>query len=191
MQFIESIKILDGKIFLEALHLQRINKTLENHFTEFKLWHNLPITILAKCKNGLYKCRIVFDNKTHSVDIIPYQKKNISTIQIMDAPDLEYNYKYKNRVIINHYKAQVAADCEVVFCKNNLLTDASYSNICLWNGTEWHTPAIPELHGVMRTKLLQEKKIIAKNITPQDVAKYSKISFINALNDLGESTLNL
>ena len=32
MQFLESIKILDGKIYLADLHLQRVNKTLQAHF---------------------------------------------------------------------------------------------------------------------------------------------------------------
>ncbi len=190
MQFIESIKILDGKVYFADMHLQRINHTLAQHYPTHIAWTALPILAAMLTHKGLYKCRIIYDNTSHTIEIKKYKRKKISSVVIIEA-DIKYNYKYEDRKLINHYKGTVDADCEIIFSKNGLLTDATYSNVCLWNGKEWHTPLHPELNGVMRQSLLATQKIVAKNIAANDLKKYKKISFINALNSLDELVLEI
>jgi 4-amino-4-deoxychorismate lyase len=191
MQFLESIKIYNGKIHLANFHLKRVNNTLKANFAAFKKWNALPILKNNIQNIGLNKCRIIYDNNTFEVSFSAYKKQKIQEFVIVEAADFIYNYKFANRDFINTHKTNYAKDCEVIFSKNGLLTDASAYNICLWNGIEWHTPTKPLLEGVMRESLLNQKIIIAKDISVEEIKNYSKISFINALNDLEENVLKL
>ena len=50
-----------------------------------------------------------------------------------------------------------------------------------FNGTEWHTPKNPLLLGTHRARLIDEHKIIEKEIKIMELANYKKVKFINAM----------
>jgi 4-amino-4-deoxychorismate lyase len=75
---------------------------------------------------------------------------------------------------------------EAVIIKNNRITDTTYANLALWNGSEWHTPLYPLLKGTKRQLLLQSNQIVEQDILVTDLMRYQKVSLINAMLELGE-----
>jgi 4-amino-4-deoxychorismate lyase len=53
--------------------------------------------------------------------------------------------------------------------------------LAFFNGSEWHTPLHPLLLGTHRARLIEENKIIEKDITLSDLANYTILKYINAM----------
>jgi 4-amino-4-deoxychorismate lyase len=76
---------------------------------------------------------------------------------------------------------------EAIIVQKGLLTDTTYTNIALWNGLKWLTPATPLLLGTRRAFLLDREIIKPRDILKGDILKFSKIKFINAMMTWDES----
>ena len=63
------------------------------------------------------------------------------------------------------------------------MTDASYSNIILFDGKNWITPETYLLNGVKRQFLLHQKVIKEAKVTIDNLHNFSKIALINAMRD--------
>lgn len=187
-QFIESIKLKNAKVFHLEWHQKRVNESFETFFP------NSPVLILDDLiqdipTDGFYKIRIVYDDQQHTVEFQKYSPKQIQGFELIEV-DFDYNFKFENRQKINQLKKKSTAD-EVIFTKNNNILDSSYSNLAFYNGKNWFTPTSYLLNGTTRQRLIAENKLIETTITKNDLNKYEKISFINALNDLNENYLEL
>ena len=187
-QFIESIKLKNAKVFHLEWHQKRVNKTFEAFFP------NSPILILNDLiqdipTDGFYKIRIVYNDKVYSIEFQEYSLQKINSFELVEI-DFDYNYKYENRQKINELKENSTAD-EVIFTNKTNILDSSYSNLAFYDGKDWFTPSSYLLNGTTRQRLLAENKLIETPIRINDLAKYEKISFINALNDLNENILTL
>jgi 4-amino-4-deoxychorismate lyase len=60
---------------------------------------------------GLYKCRVVYDDKQVQVTFEPYKPKQIQTLKLVVDNAIEYNHKWVNRDRIEHAYAQ-RGDCD-------------------------------------------------------------------------------
>jgi 4-amino-4-deoxychorismate lyase len=189
MLFFESIKILDGIICNPNLHLARINRTLKTYKPLHAQMESLTFEIPESYKSGLVKCKLTYDFKIQNIEFEHYQKKIITSYQIVRDDKMSYAFKFCDRSQIDFHKQQVGDTTEIIIVKNGLITDASYANICFWTGREWHTPKYPLLRGTKRTQLIAEKKIFEKNIMLEDLKNYSKLCFINAMIDIEAVTL--
>ncbi|WP_309546477.1 aminotransferase class IV [Hoylesella marshii] len=78
---------------------------------------------------------------------------------------------------------------DVLIVRNGLLTDTSYTNIALYDGYQWFTPATPLLEGTMRASLLDSGMLIEKDILLSDLPHYQYIALFNAMIDMGELVL--
>lgn len=183
-RLIESIKILNGQIQNIEYHNRRFNQS-RNDIFGIKDMIDLESTIKIPetCLNGIYKCRIIYGEKTNSIEFIEYVPKKISTIKIVKADSLEYEYKYEDREDLNNLLSTANTD-EIIIIKNGYVTDTSYSNIVFENGNKYLTPAKPLLKGTMREKLLLEGIIIEDEIKLLDIKKFEKFYFINAMLEL-------
>jgi 4-amino-4-deoxychorismate lyase len=75
-------------------------------------------------------------------------------------------------------------DCDdVLIIKNSLITDTTIANVAFCKNGLWYTPKKPLLEGTTRARLLDEKKIIQKDIRVQDLNEYSHIALMNAMID--------
>lgn len=66
-----------------------------------------------------------------------------------------------------------------------LLTDTSYSNITLFDGSRWVTPRQPLLRGTMRQSLLDDGVLAEQDIKAEDWNSFRQVSLINAMMPLG------
>ena len=176
IELLETIKIEDGQVMNIEWHNKRCNKSRLELFKEKKLL-NLEKFIEAP-KEGLYRCRILYNTKVNSVEYIPYTPKEINSFKIVKS-NIDYRYKYSNREELNKL-SQDAYD-EIIIEKNGYLTDTTIANIAFYDGTNWVTPTSPLLEGTIRAKLLSESFLIVKNIKSQDIQSYSHFALMNAM----------
>ena len=95
-QLIESIRLKDGKFNNLNYHEQRMDCSLKevyniegssdlNHF-----FHTIEYP-----RKGLYKCRLLYDNRSKIVEFVPYTIKRVKSLKLIVDNDILYNHKYR------------------------------------------------------------------------------------------------
>jgi len=171
----ETIKVEDGEIFNLKWHNQRFNKSRKELFystsdIDLKAFISPP-------KTGLYRCKIVFNNKIQSLEYFPYEAKIFQSFKVVKS-QLDYQYKYTNRLA---FQELVKKHGEVIIEKDGLLTDTSIANIAFFDGKTWFTPTTPLLKGTTRARLINEGFLTLKNIKKENIKKYSHFALMNAM----------
>lgn len=183
MRFIESICFKDGHYLNLDFHNERWTRT---HQFFFKNTPHIISEILPDIHDeGTIKVRVVYDQASHEVSYLPYQKKNIQSLKVVETEAFDYSFKFEDRKTITELKNSSATD-EIIISINGMVKDSTYSNLVFWDGSEWSTPADPLLEGVRRAQLLAEGKVKSASIALSDLPSFEKVSLINAMLDLGE-----
>lgn len=188
-QFIETIKLSDGRVFHLEYHQERVCNTFLRFFPNQKVL--LLSDIIEKITlpaQGKYKIRIVYGSECPTIEVLPYEIRSIATIKCVEADFLDYSYKFLDRTFLNTLKESAGTD-EVIFVKNGKVTDSSYANIIFFDGRQWLTPSTFLLNGTCRQRLLKEGKIKEAPIHYTDIHYFEQIGFINAMLDIGELSL--
>ena len=175
---LETIKIEDGQIYNIKWHNRRCNQTRLALFYQRK-----PIELqhyINPPQEGLFRCRILYNQNIVSIEYIPYKAKDNQTFKIVQS-DIEYSYKYANRELLDSLKKEFDTYDEIIVEKNGLLTDTTIANIAFYDGVSWITPKKPLLEGTMREKLLKSKFLIAKDIKSEDLIHFSNFALMNAM----------
>lgn len=114
-----------------------------------------------------------------------YHIRTIRKLRLVTCDDIDYTYKSADRSCLEQLVQQKGDADEIIIVKNGLLTDTSYSNIALYDGTIWVTPKKPLLKGTMRQALLDQGLLTERDITASDYQSYKKVCLINAMMPLG------
>jgi 4-amino-4-deoxychorismate lyase len=179
---IESIKLVDGEFCNLFYHEQRMNRSLKwlcGASEMFELEDFLKH--LDFPKQGLYKCRIVYDDNSREVEFTPYTAKPINSLRIVEHDRINYEFKYADRKTINRL-FDLRKECDdVLIVKRGFVTDSSYCNIVFRRGTRWYTPWSALLKGTQRQKLLQFNQIIEEDIHIEDISSFETFKLINAM----------
>jgi len=183
---LETIKIEDGEVYDLSYHQARCD---ESRKALFHSTDRLDLSSLIQAPpKGLYRCRILYDEKIHSIEYIPYSAKEIHRLKII-ASDLEYDHKYANRDALNKLlQAQPDAD-DILIEKEGYLTDTTIANIAFYDGKQWFTPEKPLLKGTMRAKLLDVGFLHTRKIKKEDLKNYTQVALMNAM--IGFKILNI
>lgn len=154
-----------------------------------RLW-GLPEKDLAACigpapapQKGLYKCRVIYGPEVESVELEPYAPRRIRTLRLVDGGPIDYRFKYADRRQLQALFDQRAGCDDVLIIKDGRLTDTSYSNIALYDGRRWVTPARPLLMGTTRTRLLETGRLEEAEVGVADLRRYRALRLINAMLD--------
>ena len=158
-------------------HWRLIDLLAQNGLSE----HNDPLDY-----PGVYKVHMDYNDETGAVLATPYQPKHVGSLRLITNDDIDYSYKYADRSQLNKCLDKRGGCDDVIIVKNGLLTDTSYSNIALYDGTSWFTPRTPLLKGTMRAYLLDNGLIEEADIRPYDLKSFTKVSLINAMLPLDE-----
>lgn len=186
-QFIESIRIEDGKIDLIDYHNERFNNTRKLFFCvddEWDLKHFVRIP--QEFKKGLVKCRIVYDIEIRDIQFLHYEPKSIRSLKLVNA-SIRYAYKAIDRLEIEQLKASVSPADEVLIVNDGKISDTSFSNIIFQKSGLWFTSDTPLLAGVRREYLLSQGLIEEVSILPNDLKKFDSFMLINALLDFDKA----
>ena len=183
---VESIKAENGKFFLLDYHQDRLERTFHAVYKSSCPWQ--LVTILPQAPSqGLFKVRLLYNATDFSIEVQPYVPKIIKTLKLIEIGDYTYPHKWTDRSTINAAFAQRGNCDDVLMTKNGFLTDASYANIVLFDGTNWVTPEKPLFEGVQRSYLLDHKKIKTANIARTALSNYQGFQMINAMNPFVEN----
>ncbi|MEI8073175.1 MAG: aminotransferase class IV [Bacteroidota bacterium] len=184
--FFETIRYQNAVADKLQLHQHRLENTFL-HFGRVPVLDLMRIDFKKEAeKNGalrdcVYKTKVSYDLLgNYHISFEPYSIRTINTFTLFDIGSNDYSIKFTDRVWINNALKSVTTD-EVIFVKDGFLKDASYANIVLFDGYNWVTPSNPLLLGTYRALLLNEKKIIEKPITIDQLKDHKRLKFINAM----------
>ncbi len=176
-KFLETIKVENGKIFNLSYHQLRVDCAL----TKGNLYLDKILDIPKE--QGLFRCRVIYDEDGYEVEYYPYSKRKIERLKLVYDDKVVYDKKYFNRDDLERLFSQKDLADDVLIVKNGLISDTTIANCAfLYNG-EWLTPKEPLLFGTTRSRLLYEGKIKEVEIGVDDILKFDAMALMNAMID--------
>lgn len=190
-RFVETIRILNRLPLNLAWHQLRYERTARHFFgTAFRVENLCNVVEKIECGNGTYKVRVVYGRcGIEEVSCEPYSMKPVESLRLVCCDGIDYSFKSTDRRVLDVAVAQKDGCDNVVIVRNGLLTDTSYTNIALYDGSKWYTPQKPLLHGTTLMRLLSEGKLESRDIRAADVWGYRQVALFNAMVDFGAIVL--
>lgn len=181
---LETIKIENGKPANLEWHNRRFNKARNDLFSLAELDLKELLVIPESCRTGIFRCRILYGESIDKIEFIPYQPREIRSLQVVRDDSIEYAYKYADRSNLQALYDQRGPADEILIIKKGLVTDCFIGNLVFFDGQKWWTPDQPLLQGTQRQKLLDEEQIYEARITENDLNAYEEVGLINVFFDL-------
>ncbi len=128
-----------------------------------------------------HKCRVTYGAEIMDVEWEQYQRRPIESLRLVNADDLAYDFKFKDRQVLKHLFDQRDACDDVLMVRQGFITDTSYANVALFDGTRWYTPEQPLLAGTRRAYLLDEGVITPRAIRAEVLPDYVSLRLFNAM----------
>ena len=179
MQLFETIRIENGQAWHLAYHTARFNTTRKALFG-IDTPHNLSDALTKIPPHGLYRARLVYNDSHITVTYHPYTAKKIRKIKLLSSP-ISYPYKYNDRTTLDTLLKSHPTYDEILIIQDGLLTDTTIANIVLQKEGNWYTPKTPLLSGTTRARLLDEGKLIERDIKPSEIDEYDSVALMNAM----------
>ena len=172
----------DGRVPLLDYHQLRVDRSRRAYYGKspvFKLGDVLAGLELPA--TGVYKLRLVYARELHSYELTPYEVSPVRSLRVVVGNELRYGRKYANRGGIAELYAQ-RGDCDdVLIVQHGYVTDTSYANVALYDGSRWYTPAWPLLRGTRRDYLLDQGVLRPSVIRLRDLQRFEFLRLINAM----------
>lgn len=187
-QFLETIKIKQGRLQNISIHNERFNRCRKEIYgREDALLLENEIHLSKKTENGIYKCRILYKETISKIEMNAYEIPNIKSLKIVHDNYIQYPYKSENRDEINSLYLLKGECDDILIIRNEFIMDTSYCNIVFSDGNSLITPSTPLLKGCKRELLLREGKIHEKDIKLKDLHLFKKAYLINSMIDLEDN----
>lgn len=176
------MRILDGQADLLPFHQRRVDRSRRALFTKApalkldKLLAELDIP-----RNGLFKLRVEYAETVLKTELVPYVPKPVSSLRLVDATTLTYGQKFTDRTGIRKCLEKKGNCDDILMVQHGYLTDASYANVALFDGSHWYTPSWPLLRGTRRESLLESGVLKPTVIRARDLDSFATIRLINAM----------
>ncbi|WP_323668854.1 aminotransferase class IV family protein [Aliarcobacter butzleri] len=174
IKYFETIKCEDFEVFNLDYHQKRVANTIGLNI-------NLQ-EYINPISEELLRCKLIYDeNGVVDVLYFPYKKREIKSFKIIFDNEIEYSKKYLNRAKLDElYEKKDDCD-EVIIIKNEIVTDTTIANIAIFYENSWITSKNCLLGGTTRARLLEEKKLLEKDITLDMLKNASKVALMNAM----------
>jgi 4-amino-4-deoxychorismate lyase len=179
---IESIKVVDGKFCNLFYHEQRMIRSLDM-LCGFDEDLNLEqfLSELDVPAQGVFKCRIEYDDATRQVEFLPYEPKTVRSLKVVENDRISYEFKYKDRSKLDKLFSQRENCDDILIVKKGTVTDSSCANVIFRRGKTWYTPWSALLKGTMRQNLIDNNKIQTEDIQLEDIKSFESCKLINAM----------
>lgn len=174
IKYFETIKCEDFEIFNLEYHNKRVANTIGLNL-------NLQEYIYP-ISDELLRCKVIYD-KNGIVDVLyfPYKKREIKSFKIIFDEKIEYSKKYLDRENLDSLFEKRDGCDEIIIIKNGVVTDTSIANIAIFIDGLWITSKNCLLNGTTKAKLLEEKKLVEKNISLDMLKESHSIALMNAM----------
>lgn len=148
----------------------------------------LSINFPKQLGSGLYKCRILYNEKIVDIQFEQYNAKHISTLQCVES-SIDYTYKWVNRKALDElYKLRKNSD-DILIIKDGLVSDSYYANVAFLKSNKWYSPKQVLLRGTQRERLIKKGEISINDIQYGEIYDYEKIAIFNSMRAFGEIIL--
>lgn len=185
-QFVETIKIENGVVVRPAYHQARINRTFKVYYEKSDPFLLDKILLIPeKYKKGIIKLRFLYSNDGYKMESSFLETRNVETLKVVVANDIDYSFKFTDRTQINDLFKQRGACDDILIVKNGFVTDTSIANIIFFDGKRLITPDTPLLPGTHRAWMIANKLVEPKPIRIEDVRKFTRFGIVNALSKRG------
>jgi 4-amino-4-deoxychorismate lyase len=188
-QLLETIKVKGNRLQHTGYHNNRVNASRLALFGSTRQWDLSEIIRIPELDPAItYRCRFLYAEEPGKTEFIPYVKRVVRKLYAIDCGNLEYSFKYADRSAFDKLKAGIPdpEHSDILLVKEGLITDTSFSNIILWDGATWYTPAVPLLKGTKREYYLDNKIIFGREIRIKDLHLYKSARLINAMLDIDD-----
>jgi 4-amino-4-deoxychorismate lyase len=176
MEYFETIKCFDNEVFNLEYHNRRVANTIGLNL-------NLQEYIYPP-SSKLYRCKLIYNEyEVLDVQYFEYTKRHIKSFKLIFDDIIEYSKKYLNREDLEKLFLKREYADEIIIVKNGLVTDTSIANIAIFDGQVWLTPKNCLLEGTTKSRLLEERFLIEKNVTVDMLKDAKKIALMNAMID--------
>ncbi len=176
---LESICCQEGLALHLEYHQARLNAALQ--ILGSKKSYKLSELLEIPHSDDLLRCRFLYSNNGFEVSYIPYTKRTITTLQLLEAPKLKYDLKYANRDAITTLFEQRGSADDILITQDGYVKETSIANIAFFDGQRWLTPQEPLLRGTTRARLLNEKKIFTHPIKVEEISHFKDFALMNAM----------
>lgn len=186
MRLIESICIENGEPQRLAVHQERVDRAFMQLFPGEAPLH---LTRLFQSQQlpgqGIHKARLVYTHAGISeFTIEPYGIRPHRRIGLVEAPGFQYPHKFEDRRFFQSlFRLHPTLD-DFIILHGGLLTDSTYCNLALHDGTGWYTPATCLLPGIRRHYYMKKGIVHTARIEVGQLRQYKRIAFINAMRGL-------
>ncbi len=181
-EFIETLRLEDGKVQLQPLHQARMERTARDLGFVCPPMPPLEQLCPEPLRKGRVKCRFVYRETIRELSFTPYTPRVIHTFAPMALPvGYKYSYKSLDRAVLNRLKAECPADEVLLVDSEGRITDCSFANLALRREGRWYTPDSPLLEGIQRQHLILESLLTPRTIRVADLGEYDQILPINAM----------
>lgn len=185
IRFIETLQIIDGHFINPAPHLQRIQATLaETGESDLPLPTFTDSIIPEDKRRGCVKCRYLYDLHKGKIEFADYTPRQIHSLRLVEDNRIDYHLKYADRKALENLRAKRGSCDDILIVKNGEITDTSYSNVVLFDGTRFVIPRSYLLNGTRRRQLLSAGIATEAPITPADLTGFQCLYLINAMLDI-------
>jgi 4-amino-4-deoxychorismate lyase len=183
MLLFETIQIFNGKPQKLHYHNQRLNQSRQSLFcVDDVVFLENYIRVPAEFKHGLVKCRIEYEETIVEPLFEIYTPKAFNKF-FLTEDSISYEFKFTERANLTRLKSKIASDAELIFTRDGLITDSTFSNLVFKDLKGlWFTPEAPLLHGTQREFLLDEGMIEEADIEANTLhQQYTHFMLINAM----------
>ncbi|MBB4077821.1 4-amino-4-deoxychorismate lyase [Lewinella aquimaris] len=181
-KLLESIRLVDGELPLLDYHQRRVDRSRRTYYPKGPAFRLAAVTNeLSLPTVGEYKLRLVYGAELLSWEVQPYSIRAVSSLQVVHADDLCYGKKYADRTAINGLYNRRGGCDDILIVQRNHVTDASYANLALFDGSHWYTPAWPLLRGTRREFLIKQKVLRPSVIRLRDIPHFQSIRLVNSM----------
>jgi 4-amino-4-deoxychorismate lyase len=178
----ESIKVVEGQFLNLDWHQRRVDQSCAKIFkttSKFSLGDGLVVP--SEYRQGVVKCRVSYGEHLGPSQFAEYSRKDIKKLQQVECNAFNYSLKYQDRSRLEQLYALRGICDEVLITHGGYISDTSYSNVVLFDGSNWITPDTPLLEGTQRARLLYGGLLTTGKIHITDLSAFEKLVLINAM----------
>ena len=129
-EFIETLRLEDGKVQLQPLHRARMERTARDLGFVCPPMPPLEQLCPEPLRKGRVKCRFVYRETIRELSFTRYTPRIIHTFAPVSLPvGYTYSYKSTDREVLNRLKEGCAADEVLLVDSEGRITDCSFANL--------------------------------------------------------------
>lgn len=184
---LETIRIQDGVHDDLPRHLERVRRSSAELWGRPLLLSPGDLAVPQEFRSGTVKCRVLYSPEGFRAEWSRYVPRRVRTLRAVDCGSLDYHLKYADRSALDRLYALRDGCDDVLLIRRGMVTDTSFSNVVLYDGSGYFTPSDFLLDGCRRRSLLEAGIVREMPLKERDLDSFGDIFLINSMLSLGDT----